>query len=569
MLDFISVKDTNGDAWIETSLSGKPLLTTPQLNKGTAFSLAERLDFGLIGKLPARVESLEEQVARAYEQFNAYKDLLKKNIYLNGLHDTNQVLFYKLVSEHLAEMLPVIYTPIVGTAVKQFSREFRQPRGLYISYPEQQYLEQILANRSNPDIDLIVVTDGEGVLGIGDQGVGGMDIPIAKLMVYTLCAGIDPTRTLPIQIDVGTNNQALLDDPFYLGWRHERLKGAAYDEFVERFVNSINSHFPQVFLHWEDFGRENARRNLDRYREKICTFNDDMQGTGVVTLSAILAGVRANQSQLKDQRIVVFGGGTAGTGISDQICQAMEKEGLSLAQARRQFWLLDRFGLLTESYPELTPYQQVYARPNAESRDWQQSDGHVNLLEVIRQVKPTILIGCSAVAGAFTREVIEEMARHTPRPIILPLSNPTERCEAQPNDIYQWTQGQALIATGSPFADITYQGRQVRFAQCNNALVFPGIGLGLIAAKAKTLSDDGLWTACQALSEFAPINKDPHGPLLPDLSNAREVATHIALAVARQAVAEGASAATMEELPELIKQCQWQPHYVPFKHRPA
>lgn len=572
MLDIHTCKNPEtGEEWLETDLTGKALLTIPQLNKGTAFTEAERKEFGLLGKLPPKVESMEEQIERAYLQFQSYRSKLNKNIYLNNLHDNNQVLFYSLVSRHLAEMIPIIYTPIVGRAVKQFSLEFRQPRGLYLSYPERKHMRDILNNRSNPNIDLIVVTDGEGVLGIGDQGVGGMDIPIAKLMVYALCGGINPLNTLPIQLDVGTNNQSLLDDPMYLGWRHERLAGKEYDDFIKQFVETVNECFPKVFLHWEDFGRDNARRNLELYQDQICTFNDDMQGTGVVTLSAILAGVKANNSDITEQRVVVFGAGTAGTGISDQIRDAMVHEGLSVEEANKRFWLLDRPGLLTDDLDQLTNFQQVYAHSREDIADWYlDSENYINLLDVVRNVKPTILIGCSAVPGAFSKDVIQEMAKHVERPIILPLSNPTERCEAVPEDLYKWTDGKVLVATGSPFDDIEYAGHKYRIAQCNNALVFPGIGLGLIGVKAKRLSDDSLWTACKALSEFAPIHNDPQAPLLPDLEQAREVAAHIGIQVAKQVLQEDEAALIpVTDLETVIKETMWDPKYLPYKKRTA
>lgn len=570
MLDFEIKQDPIEGAYIETSITGKLLLTTPQLNKGTAFSNEERHLFGLTGKLPLQVESLEEQVDRVYQQYSAYDTFLKKNIFLNNLHDKNQVLFYRLVSKHLSEMMPVIYTPIVGTAVKQFSREFRQPRGLYLSYPDRNRIGEILDNRSNPEIDLIVVTDGEGVLGIGDQGIGGIDIPVAKLMVYTLCGGINPLRTLPIQLDVGTNNQELLDDPLYLGWRHKRIRGAQYDEFIEKFVTAVNQRFPHIFLHWEDFSRDNARRNLERFKDNICTFNDDMQGTGVVTVSALLAAVKTKQASLKDQRIVVFGAGTAGTGIADQIVDAMVREGLNPDEARKQFWLLDRPGLLMASMDDLTDSQVPYARADAEVANWTRTtDNAINLLEVVQQVKPTVLIGCSAVAGAFNEEIISKMAKDTLRPIILPLSNPTERCEATPEQIMTWTKGQAMIATGSPFEAIRFQGEQIRIAQCNNAFVFPGLGLGIIAAKVKRLTGAMLWAACQALAENAPILSDSKAPLLPALDDAQATARKIAIAVAKQAIEEGlGEIAPGKTIEEVIDAQVWQPSYLAYKLKP-
>jgi len=570
MLDIQYIKNpSTNQMTLLTSIQGKALLTTPQLNKGTAFTEQERIAFMLQGKLPIAVESLDQQVIRAYGQFNAYQNTINKNIYLNELHDSNQVLFYKLVSEHLSEMLPIIYTPIVGTAVKKFSRDYRHPRGIYISYPEIEHIESILKNRSNPNIDLIVVTDGEGVLGIGDQGVGGMDIPIAKLMVYSLCGGINPLNTLPIHLDVGTNNNDLLEDPMYLGWRHQRIAGAEYDNFIEQFVATVKKLFPQVFLHWEDFGRSNARRNLERFQNRICTFNDDMQGTGVVTLSAILAAVRACNSKITHQRVVVFGGGTAGTGIADQIRDAMVHEGLSLEQANQNFWMLDKPGLLFKDSEGLTNYQEVYARDRNETAGWHiENPNHIQLLDVVANVKPTILIGCSAVTGAFTENIIREMTKHTTRPIILPLSNPTECCEACPEDLYQWTDGKVLIATGSPFEPIQYNGITYKIAQCNNALVFPGVGLGLIVTKAKKLSNESLWHACTALSHFAPIRHDPMAPLLPDLQQARLVAEQIALAVANQVIAENNTNANLpENLNQTIHDTMWQPEYLPYQYR--
>lgn len=570
MLDFKSITDKNtGVTYMETALAGKPLLSTPQLNKGTAFTLAEREAFDLIGKLPIQIENLEEQAKRAYRQYTPFTTLLKKNIYLNNLHDTNNVLFYKLVSEHLDEMLPTIYTPIVGTAVKHFSQEFRKPRGLYITYSDKDNIDKILGNRSNPEIDLIVATDGEGVLGIGDQGIGGMDIPIAKLMVYTLCGGIDPNHTLPVFLDVGTNNQELLDDPLYLGWRHKRISGKAYDDFIHQFVAAVEKKFPNVFLHWEDFGRHNARRILDRFQDKLCTFNDDIQGTGTVTLSALLAAIDKTNSTLDEQRIVVFGAGSAGTGISDQIYDALIKSGLSAKEAAQRFWLIDQQGLLLKNDSTLTSAQINYARDPQEIAQWHcQDKAHVSLLETINHVHPTILIGCSAVTGAFTRDIIQTMARHTAHPIIFPLSNPTERCEATPNDLLDWTDGTALIATGTQFTDVTYNNQTIPIAQCNNALVFPGIGLGVLTVGAKRLTSHMIWRACQALSQCAPVKHDDHAPLLPSLSQAQDVAKKIALAVAEQAIQENLASKNIDkDLAEVIETLFWQPHYLPYRRK--
>jgi malate dehydrogenase (oxaloacetate-decarboxylating) len=540
----------NQEEYIETSLSGKSLLTLPQLNKGTAFPDDERRAFKLLGKLPLHVETLDEQVKRAYLQFCSYATLIQKNIYLNNLHDKNQVLFYKLVTEYLVEMMPIIYTPIVGLAVKEFHRKFQQPRGLYISYPDRENIEEILNNRTNSDIDLIVITDGERILGLGDQGVGGIDIPIAKLMLYTLCASVNPMRTLPIQLDVGTNNQELLDDPLYLGWRHKRIQGQEYDDFLEQVIGEIEGRFPQVFLHWEDFGRDNARRNLERFENRLCSFNDDIQGTGAVTLAALLSAVKVNQSTLAEQHVVVYGAGTAGTGIADQIFDAMVRQGLSEEEARKRFYLIDRPGLLLSNMSDLMPAQIRYARTDISEP--------CDLLTTIKQVKPTILIGCSAQGGAFTREVIEAMLHATHhRPIIMPLSNPTECAEANPADIMEWTQGRALVATGSPFEGI---------AQCNNALVFPGIGLGVLAVKAKKLTESMIWAACEVVSQAAPVHSDPAGAILPGIGEAKMLAGKIARAVAEQACSEGlARVENIYDLDSLIEQTTWESRYLPYK----
>ena len=568
MLDFKVIRDEQtGEFFIETSICGKLLLTTPQLNKGTAFTHEERRAFGLLGKLPNRVETLDEQVKRAYLQYASYTSRLQQNIYLNNLHDKNQIVFYKLVSRHLEEMLPTIYTPIVGTAVKHFSREYRQPRGLYIAHSDQHQLDEIISNRSNPEIDLIVVTDGEGVLGIGDQGIGGMEIPVAKLMVYSLCGGINPTRTLPIFLDVGTNNQELLDDPMYLGCRHPRIHDKPYDTFIHAFVKQISKHFPKAFLHWEDFGRGNARRILDRFQDELCTFNDDIQGTGAVTLSALLAACEINGLPLEKHQIVVFGAGSAGTGISDQIVDALVRRGLTEKEAYQHFWLVDRQGLLINTDPSLTDAQTPFGRAQKDVADWSIHDKKIpSLTDTIRHVKPTILIGCSAQPGAFSQDIIETMCAHCERPIIFPLSNPDEKCEAQPADILNWSNGKALIATGTAFPAIEYQNRLVQIAQCNNALVFPGIGLGILAVDAKRLSKAMIWAASEALSEFSPSKKDSFLPLLPSLDDAQTVAKHIAVAVARCAIETGLAQCNQDkDLTTLINDRFWEPRYLPFK----
>ncbi len=567
MLDFKIARNTQtGETFLETSVCGKNLLTTPQLNKGTAFTAEERSAFGLLGKLPHYVETLDEQVARVYLQYQNYPSLIEKHIYLNNLHDKNQVLFYRLIQDHLAEMLPIIYTPVIGKAVQQFSHIYRQSRGLYIAYHDQNSIHEILQNRSNPEIDLIVMTDGEGVLGIGDQGIGGMCIPVAKLMVYSLCGGINPNRTLPIFLDVGTNNQQLLDDPMYLGLRHPRVKRAEYDAFIHTVLNQLQTHFPNAFIQWEDFGRDNARRLLDYYQDKCCTFNDDIQGTGAVTLAALLTACQRTRSPLTQQRIVILGAGSAGTGIADQLVDAMIMAGASSEQAFAQLWLVDKQGLLMAHDEHLTDAQRPYAR---RKEDFVAPS--TSLLEVVRHVKPTVLIGCSAQPGAFHRELIKTMYRFCEQPIVFPLSNPDEKCEANPSDLLHWTDGQALIATGTFFPEVVYRNQPVPIAQCNNALVFPGIGLGVLAVRASRLNKQMIWAAANALSHYQTVGhaseRSPR-PLLPAISEAAAVAKHIAIAVAETAVAEGLAQVTPSQpLTELIDELFWTPHYLPFQRK--
>jgi len=551
---------------IDTHLTGNDLLSNSKLNKGCAFDQEERDLFGLTGLLPHQVETLDQQAARMFMQYHEHHTCLGKNIYLNVLHDYNETLFYKLVSQHLEEMLPIIYTPTVGEAVQRFSLEHRKARGLYISYADRNKIDSILQHRVPPEVDLTVVTDGEAVLGIGDQGIGGINISNAKLMVYTLCGGINPHRVLPIQLDVGTNNPHLLNDPMYLGSRHERITGAEYDDFIAAFVSALTKKFPSIFLHWEDLGRDNARRILQQYQHQLCTFNGDMQGTGVVALACVLAGVAASGLPLSKHRVVIFGAGTAGVGIADQIQHAFCRAGLSAEEARSHFWLLDKAGLLT-SESALLPFQTPYARSNEEIRQWSVRDPrYISLYDVINNVKPTILIGCSTVTGAFTEEIIRLMASHVERPIIMPMSNPTSLSEAKPEEVLKWTQGKAIIATGSPFGEVHYEGKWFRIAQSNNALAFPGIGLGAITVKAKRISDDMLWAATQALSECSPTYQDKMAPLLPKLAEAKMVSLKVALAVAKQAYKEGlAQVSDLEHLEKTLKNSMWEPQYHPYR----
>ena len=567
MLDFAKIIDKKtGKPMIKTSITGKHLLALPQLNKGTAFTQSEREVFGLLGKLPHRIETLDEQVTRAYLQLSQYTTPLQKNIYLNNLHDKNHILFYQLLAQHIEELIPIIYTPTVGQAVQAFSREYRQPRGLYISHTYQEDLETILKNRSNPDIDLIVVTDGEGVLGIGDQGIGGMDIPVAKLMVYSACGGIDPSRTLPIFLDVGTNNVELLDDPLYLGCRHNRIYADEYDKFMDKFIHSIQKYFPHAFLHWEDFGRNNANRILLKYQHQLCSFNDDIQGTGATTLAALLAAADATELPLIQHRFVIYGAGSAGMGVSDQIVSALVRLGLRREEAYHRFCLVDRQGLLIDTDPNLTPAQKPYARKHVEFQHWNTTDKtQLTLADTVKAFRPTILIGCSAQPGHFTQEIITHMASYCERPIIFPLSNPDQKCEAKPFDILTWTQGKALVATGTAFDMVRLENRIFTIAQCNNALIFPGIGLGVITVQAKQVNEAMLWAAAEALSELSPIREDHFLPLLPSLCDAEQISKKVALAVARAAIASKVARKHPKNLEKLIEDSYWKPDYLPFK----
>ncbi|HJO92851.1 MAG TPA: NAD-dependent malic enzyme [Victivallales bacterium] len=552
---------------ISLNSDGYALLRDSRLNKGTAFTTDERKIFELDGKLPVQIESIEEQVNRVYAQYLQKNTPLQKNIFLNVLCDTNETLFYRTVADHLDEMLPVIYTPTVGEAVEKFSLQMRRPKGLFISYPDMDKMETLFNSYSEDDFDIIVVTDGEGVLGIGDQGIGGMNISIAKLMVYTLCAGITPCRTLPIQLDVGTNNPQLLNDPMYLGWRHERISGKKYDEFISKFVDIIKRKLPKTFLHWEDFGRENARKNLDKYRYVHQSFNDDIQGTGAVTLAAVLSGIEKSGMETNDHKIVIYGAGTAGVGIADQICKAVSiLENTSEEIIRKRFCLIDREGLLTENVSSVLEFQKPYLKSTEDIQDWDIEDFNKILLQdVVKNFKPTILIGCSTVAGAFTSDIIKDMADNTERPIILPLSNPTSKAEAHPKSILKWTDGKALIATGSPFGIVRYGDRDIRISQCNNALIFPGIGLGMLISKAESVTDSMLLAASETLSRYGNKNYIEDTSLLPGFVNIINISHDIALAVANQSVKDNvAHVAKDVNFKKEIKLNSWKPQYYKY-----
>jgi malate dehydrogenase (oxaloacetate-decarboxylating) len=551
------------DDVLEVPFKGKLLLERPLLNKGAAFTEDERRELGLLGLLPPRVESLEEQTVRAYEAFQQKPNEIEQHIYLRQLQDHNETVFYRLLLDHLPEMMPIIYTPTVGLACQRFSHILRRVRGLYIAFPARDAIDAILDNAGIPQVEVIVVTDGERILGLGDQGAGGMGIPIGKLALYTACGGIHPATTLPILLDVGTNNQERLTDPLYIGWRHERIRGAEYDEFVDAFVQSVIRKFPRVLLQWEDFAQAQAGRLLERYRDRLCTFNDDIQGTAAVTLGTILSAVAAAGGRLRDQRIATVGAGSAGCGIAEQLVAAMAQEGLPKAEARAQVFMIDRQGLLHDKMEGLLPFQRKLAQPFDRLAGWPRgAGGTIGLLEVIQEARPTILIGVSGQPGAFSEQAIRAMARLVERPIVLPLSNPTSRAEATPADLIAWTEGRALVATGSPFDDVTFQGRRFPIAQCNNSYIFPAVGLGVLASGARRVSDSMFMAAARALAECAPAHKNPHGALLPPLAEIREVARVIARAVGMAAQNDHlADPCSPRDLEARISAKMWEPHY--------
>ena len=542
---------------------GMDLLDTPLLNKGTAFSDTERTQFGLHGLLPPCVETLEEQVARAHEAYARKEDDLERHIYLRALQDNNEVLFYRLLLEHIEQMTPIIYTPTVALACQQFSHIYRRPRGMFIGYPQRDSIVELLRNRPNPNVDVIVVTDGERILGIGDQGVGGLGIPIGKLSLYTLIGGIRPERTLPIVLDVGTNNAERIDDPEYLGWRHERITGDGYFAFIEQFVAAVKEELPETCLQWEDFANTHARPILERYRDQLLTFNDDIQGTAAVALGAILGAIKVTGKSLKDQQIVVLGAGSAATGVADGLRAAMTEEGLTEEEAGSRFWLVNSKGVLHSGRKDLNYEQMIYAQPENRIAGWPRTcNGNVGLADLIGRIEATILIGLSTVSCAFSETIVREMARKVERPIIFPLSNPTSKSEATPEDLIRWSDGHALVATGSPFAPVSYNGREIPIAQCNNVYIFPAVGLGVIASSARRITDSMMLVAARTLAENSPALKDPFASLLPSLTDLRRVAADIALAVGIAAQKDGVAARIIEdELRARVMATQWTPVY--------
>ena len=554
-----------GEKVWETSSRGYSVLSDPWLNKGTAFTESERAALGLTGLLPSRVLTLDQQAQRAYRQCSQQASDLDKNVYLTALHDRNEVLFYRLLTDHLSELLPIVYTPTIGEAIQHYSHQYRRPRGVYLSIDAPGQIETALRapGLSAGEVDLIVATDAQAILGIGDWGVGGIDIAAGKLAVYTAAAGVDPARTLPVVLDVGTDRPELLEDPLYLGVRHERPAQEPYDAFIGSYVTTALKIFPRALLHWEDFGPGNARRILDRYRDHVLTFNDDIQGTGAVNLAAVLAGARASHTPLTQHRVVIFGSGSAGIGIADQLHDAMTGDGLDTAGARARFWCLDRYGLLTDDMTGLRDFQVPYARPAGEVGDW---PGHrtaagIGRAEVVGRVRPTILVGTSTVHGAFTEQIVREMAAHVDQPVILPMSNPTSLSEATPADLMGWTGGRALIATGSPFGPVTCQGVTYQIGQANNALIFPGLGLGALLSRARRITDHMITAAAQAVAELTDTTT-PGAPLLPPIDDLRTTSARVALAVA-QAAAHDDVAEQPDITTDDVHAAMWQPRYAP------
>src|SRR5512133_1967419 len=546
---------------------GRSVLTNPMLNRGTAFTHAERRELGLEGLLPSGVSTLDGQLRRVYAQYQRQRDNLAKNVFLANMRDRNEVLFYRLLTEHLEEMLPIVYTPTVGEAIQRYSHEYRRPRGVFLDVDHPEDVEESLSNYglAADDVDLLVATDSEGILGIGDQGVGGIEIAIGKLAVYIAAAGLHPRRVIPVVLDMGTDNLQLLNDEMYIGDRHARIRDQRYDDLIDAYVAAATKLFPRAMLHWEDFGASNARRILNKYADECCTFNDDMQGTAAVVLAAAFAAVNAAGSRMRDQRVVIHGAGTAGLGIADLMRDEMVRQGLSREAATRRFWALGRRGLLTDDRTEHQfDFQRPYAWPVAEVAEWSTSGGAPNLAEVVAHAKPTMLIGTSTQAGAFSEPIVRQMASTLERPIIMPLSNPTSKAEAVPADLIRWTDGRALVATGSPFAPVEHDGVTYRIAQANNALVFPGLGLGVTVARAARITETMITAAAQAVAALSDATTRG-ASLLPPVTDLRTVSAMVAIAVAQAAEKEGLAQMTLDNPVQQVQQAMWRPQYPSFE----
>ncbi|WP_239461641.1 NAD-dependent malic enzyme [Occallatibacter savannae] len=552
---------------IRTRLQGADLLFNSRLNKGTAFSEHERDVFGLHGLLPPHIGTLEDQRERRKRVLDSRDTAFGKYSNMRDLQDNNEILFYSIIEHYTEELLPVVYTPAVGEGCQRFSEIWRQPRGLFISYPNRDRIEQILADKRYDDVRCIVVSDGERILGLGDQGAGGMGIPIGKMALYTALGGIPPEHCLPILLDAGTDNEELLQDPIYIGWQHHRIRGQEYDDFVEAFVSAVEKRWPHILLQWEDFAGANAARLLERYRDRLCTFNDDIQGTAAVTTATLLAAVHATGVPLAKQTIAMFGAGAAGVGIIDLLITAMKEEGLSDREARSRIYAFNRYGLLAEGARGVKESQMPLMRSRADIAGWKlDGSADVSLLDVVRNANVTVLAGVSAQAGAFTEEIVREMARHTERPIIFPLSNPTSKAEATPADLLRWTEGRALVGTGSPFPPIEINGRKTRVSQVNNSFIFPGLALGILVSQASRVTDGMIMAAAKALAGLSPSRTDSSAPLLPAVGESRNVAMVVSKAVIHQAMADGVANIKGDGDPQtLINEYVWNPVYLPYE----
>jgi len=552
---------------VRTSLTGFDLLLNPRLNKGTAFTEEERDEFALHGLLPPHIGTLEDQRERRKRALDNRPTAFGKYSLMRDLQDSDETLFYSLIAHHTEELLPIVYTPAVGEGCQRFSEIWRRPRGLFISYPDHARIDQILADPRYDDVRCIVVSDGERILGLGDQGAGGMGIPIGKMALYTALAGIPPEHCLPILLDVGTDNEALLNEPIYIGWEHHRIRGKEYDDFIETFVRAVMRRWPHVLLQWEDFAGVNAATLLQRYRDRLCTFNDDIQGTAATATATLLAAVHATGIPLSQQTIALFGAGSAGIGIANMLIAAMQEEGLTEDEARQRVYALDRYGLLIKGCEGIRPGQEPLVRKKTDVESWTLSGGGpISLLDVVRNAKVTVLLGVSAQAGAFTEEIVREMAKHTPRPVIFPLSNPTSKAEATPADLLRWTDGRALVGTGSPFAPVEVAGKLVRIAQINNSYIFPGLALGILVSKARRVTDAMIMAAARALASLSPAREDKNAPLLPPIADSRKVGLIVGEAVGRQAIADGvAGIADPETLHAELRTYVWEPVYLPYQ----
>lgn len=558
--------DSSADHPLYIPYSGPALLTTPLLNKGSAFSQEERASFNLTGLLPPRYETIEEQAERCYRQYLSFDTAMNKHIYLRAIQDKNETLFYRLVQDHLEEMMPIIYTPTVGDACERFSETYRSSRGLFIAYEERDHMEDIIHNATKRNVRVIVVTDGERILGLGDQGIGGMGIPIGKLTLYTVCGGISPAYTLPVTLDVGTNNPNLLNNPMYMGARHPRIGPEEYSEFVDCFIQAVKRRWPKVLVQFEDFAQPNAMPLLQKYRNQICCFNDDIQGTAAVTVGTLLAACRSKGVRLSDQRVVFVGAGSAGCGIAEQIVMQMRSEGVSEPQARSQIYMVDRYGLLVDGMSELRDFQQRLCQPRSAIIEWPISGEFPSLLEVVDNLRPGILIGVSGQPGLFTEQVIRTMNRHCTHPIIFPLSNPIKQIEALPQDVMEWTDGTAIVATGSPFAPVVYHDQIYPIAQCNNSYIFPGIGLGVVAANISAITDEMLMLASTTLAEESPLANTGTGYLLPPLTDVARLSRKIAFGIAKIAQQQGLALEMSDEILESkIEKAFWKPEYRTYR----